>query len=187
MTTIRENVPLQGDSAGTVWQGACKLQKVHVRTKRPSVKQRCGALGPSPPQAVTDQVCPAPHPTVFARTLQDAANRTSQTDPAICALTRRSVQEKSRRVNFDEHIGVRIVGGEPSFLQVGRMDRTFEKRAEHWSFLNRPLDAAEEDPQRRSNNLRLLKPGKFGKAFQNLAVGLGQPDRGLFQIRGMRH
>ena len=180
-------MPLQGDSVRTVWQVACKLQKVHVRTKRPSVKQRCGALGPSPPQAVTDQVCPAPHPTVFARTLQYSANTTSQTNPAICALTRQSVQEKSHRVNFDQHIGVRIVGGEPSFLQVGRMDRTCEKRAEHWSFLNRPFDAAEEDPQRRSNNLRLLKPGEFGKSLQNLAVGLGQADRGLFQIGGMWH
>jgi len=44
------------DAISTVWQIACNLQKVHVRTQKPSVKQRCAALDPSSPLVVTDQV-----------------------------------------------------------------------------------------------------------------------------------
>jgi hypothetical protein len=50
-----EIVALHGDGVGTVWQIACKLQKVHVRTQKPPVK-RCAALDLSSPQAARDQV-----------------------------------------------------------------------------------------------------------------------------------
>ena len=36
-----------------------------------------------------------------------------------------------------------------------------------------------------SYDLRLLKTGKLSKSFQYLAVGLGQPDRSLFQVGWM--
>jgi hypothetical protein len=53
---IANIVALHRDAVDTVWQIACNLQKAHVRTEEPSVKQRCAHLIPSSPQAVTDQV-----------------------------------------------------------------------------------------------------------------------------------
>ena len=44
-----------GHTVNLDWHVACTLQIVNVRTQ-PSVKQRCTALDPSSPQAVTDQV-----------------------------------------------------------------------------------------------------------------------------------
>jgi len=56
-----------------------------------------------------------------------------------------------------------------------------------WSSLNGPFDIAKQNPQRSSYELRLFKPGKLGKSFQYLAVGIGQSDCGLLQAVWMPH
>jgi len=73
---------------------------------------------------------------------------------------------------------------------IGAMDycrRYAEKGTRIWSFLNGPFDTTKQNSQRSSNELRLFEPGKLRKSFQYLAVGLGQPDRGLFRIGWMPH
>ena len=65
MTSIAENGCATRRFRPYSLAGCLQNAEGYVRTQRPSVKQRCGALGPSSPQAITDRVCPAPHPTVF--------------------------------------------------------------------------------------------------------------------------
>ena len=66
-------------------------------------------------------------------------------------------------------------------------DENAEKSVSISSFLNGPFDTPKQNPKRGSNDLRPFKPGKLGKSFQYLAVGLCQPDRSLLQVGSIPH
>ena len=55
------------------------------------------------------------------------------------------------------------------------------------SLPNGSFDTPKQGAQRGSDDLRLFEPGKLSKSSQNLAVGLGQPDRSLPQRQQMSH
>jgi hypothetical protein len=58
-----------------------------------------------------------------------------------------------------------------------------EKSVRISSLLSGSLDTPKQGAQRGSDHLRLFKPSKLDKSLQNIAVGLSQPDRGLFQLQ----
>ena len=93
----------------------------------------------------------------------------------IAELNGKSVSPRERQLHPARFPNIR--------RRIGGLRRAISYCSAHiWSFLNGQFDVPKQNPQRSSNELRLFEPGKLGKSFQYLTVGLRQPDRGLLQV-----
>ena len=104
-------LPLQGFPWHSL-AGCMQIAQSSCAHEKPvgEAEVRCTWSQPSPGSDGSSLPCTSSDGcrSVLFRTLQIEHPKQ---DPAICALTRRSVQEKSRRKNFDQRIGVRIHWG----------------------------------------------------------------------------